>query len=149
MKNLHDAETLNELTMRINKLQPGSQRQWGKMNVAQMMAHLSTAIEANLGDVVHKQNFMGEIFGKIAKNSIVGPKPIKHGLPTDPHFVILDDKDFNTEKQRLLAVIKRLSASDPEAQAKNTHPFFGKMTGTEWNALNYKHLDHHLMQFGA
>jgi len=27
------------------------------------------------------------------------------------------------------------------------HPFFGKMTGNQWNVLIYKHVVHHLEQF--
>jgi len=27
--------------------------------------------------------------------------------------------------------------------------FFGKLSGKEWGELMYKHIDHHLRQFGA
>jgi len=29
------------------------------------------------------------------------------------------------------------------------HAFFGSLTGAEWGVSTYKHLDHHLRQFGA
>jgi hypothetical protein len=149
MKNIHDVAVLQEIRQRFDKLKHDTQRQWGKMDVAQMMAHLGNALEANLGDVVQKQAFMGKIFGRMAKKSVTNEQPFKQGLPTDPHFVVTDVRDFNKEKERVLALITRLHSSDPEALAKNIHPFFGKMTTQEWNNLNYKHLDHHLRQFGA
>ncbi len=149
MKNIHDAATVQELIQRLDKLTPSTQRQWGKMDVAQMLAHCSNALEVNLGDRISKQGFMGKIFGKMAKKSVTSDKPFKQGLPTDPGFVITGSKDFSAEKQRLITLIKRLSAGNPEAMAANPHPFFGRMTAHEWNTLNYKHLDHHLRQFGA
>ncbi|MFD1127776.1 DUF1569 domain-containing protein [Paenibacillus provencensis] len=30
----------------------------------------------------------------------------------------------------------------------NPHPFFGKLTSEEWSIGLYKHLDHHLKEFG-
>src|SRR5437899_2347101 len=36
MKNLFEKETTNEIVGRIDQLQPSTQRQWGKMEVAQM-----------------------------------------------------------------------------------------------------------------
>lgn len=149
MKNIHEAATLQEFIERINKLSPDSQRQWGKMNVSQMLAHCAAALEVNLGDRVNKQGIMGMLFGKLAKKSVVSPQPFKQGLPTAPGFVIKDDKDFEKEKARLIALLTRLSESDPQAIAKNPHSFFGKMTAEEWNMLNYKHIDHHLRQFGV
>ncbi len=149
MKNIHTPEVLNELITRINTLTPNSQRQWGKMDVAQMMAHCSAAIEANLGEGAGKQGLLGRIFGKMAKKSVVSEEPFKQGLPTDKSFVIIGAKEFQEEKQRLTTMLSRLSATAPANLAKNPHPFFGKMTESEWNSLNYKHMDHHLRQFGA
>jgi hypothetical protein len=39
MRSLFEKESAEELLSRIDKLQPAIQRQWGKMDVAQMMAH--------------------------------------------------------------------------------------------------------------
>ena len=45
MKNLFEGETVDEIVSRIDKLQPTSQRYWGKMDVAQMLAHCSAGID--------------------------------------------------------------------------------------------------------
>jgi hypothetical protein len=149
MKNLNEPATLQELTKRINNVQSDTPRQWGKMNPGQMMAHCSNVLEINLGDKEGKRGLMALIFGKIAKKSVIGIKPFKQNLPTDPNFVVADVRDFQKEKERLVKLLTRLSASDPNVLAQNRHPFFGMLTAEEWNTLNYKHLDHHLRQFGV
>lgn len=149
MKNLHDNAVLQEVIARLNTLRPDSQRQWGKMNVSQMLAHCSNALEVTLGERTTKQGLMGKIFGPLAKKSITSEKPFSRNLPTDPGFVIVDPVDFDKEKIRLIDKLTRVSQMDPLKTAAARHPFFGKMTADEWNRLNYKHLDHHLHQFGA
>ena len=41
MKNLFEPATVEEVKQRMAQLRPDSERQWGKMNVAQMVAHCS------------------------------------------------------------------------------------------------------------
>lgn len=149
MRNIHDPATLNELLGRLSQIKADTPRQWGKMDAAQMMAHCSNALESTLGDKPVKRELLGLLFGKLAKKSVTSDEPFRQGLPTAASFVIKDSPDFDKEKQRLMSLITRLSKTSPEVITKNTHPFFGKMTAEEWNMLNYKHLDHHLRQFGA
>jgi hypothetical protein len=147
MDSLQNPATLQQFIFRINMLTPDSQRRWGKMNVSQMLAHCSNALEVNLGDKVRKQHLMGKLLGRMAKKNIVSETPFKQGLPTDPTFIVTDHRDFEHEKKRLLALLTRFSTG--QAKDDSIHPFFGKMTSDEWNTLNYKHLDHHLRQFGV
>jgi hypothetical protein len=44
MKNLFEPAAVNEITDRMAHLRPDSERRWGKMNAAQMLAHCSAAI---------------------------------------------------------------------------------------------------------
>ena len=37
----------------------------------------------------------------------------------------------------------------PRVCTTHPHPFFGRLTPAEWAIQQYKHLDHHLRQFGA
>ena len=53
------------------------------------------------------------------------------------------------EKKILLSYIDRFLAIGPEVIANKKHPFFGELTFEEWDKLQWKHLDHHLRQFGA
>lgn len=148
MTNLFESTTAANILSRLDKLQPGSQGQWGKMNVSQMMAHCCAPLESYFGDVKLKRGLMGILFGKIAKKKLFTDKPWPKSLPTSKDFMIADEKNFQNEKARLVILIQRFSTEGDNAKV-SVHPFFGKMTSQEWAILQYKHLNHHLQQFGA
>lgn len=134
---------------RIQKLTPETKPVWGKMTVAQMLAHAQVAMRVALGDDKLNQSFMGLIFGKMAKKQVLSPKPFKKNLPTASQFIMKEEKDFSKEKDALLTLIERMKKEGPEGTTKEPHPFFGKMTVEQWDYLQFKHLDHHLSQFGV
>ena len=149
MKNITHKEVLNEVLGRIEKLTPDTKAQWGKMTVSQMMAHCTVGFEVTLGSKIVKRTFLGRIFGNIAQKQTFSDKPIGKGLPTDPNYLVTVDKNFNEEKTKLIAIINRYVTAGEHEFTKGPHPFFGNLTVKEWNELNYKHLDHHLIQFGV
>lgn len=119
------------------------------MNAAQMVTHCARALETGTGDRPMKQKFLGRIITPFIRSSIFGAKPFGRNSPTDPSFVVSDERDFLAERQRLLDLIDRLVERGPAAAASQTHAFFGKLSGEEWGELMYKHSDHHLQQFGV
>ena len=150
MKNLFEAATAREVKERIASLGPNSQRQWGKMTAAQAMAHCSTTMEWAVGDSNPGRMFIGRIFGPIAKSQVLKDEaPMGKNMPTARTLVVKDDRDLGKECQRLAGLVERFSAGGPQKCTKNPHTFFGRLTPEEWAALMYKHLDHHLRQFGA
>ena len=149
MKNIYEAATLQELTQRIDTLKPDSQRQWGKMDVAQMLAHCCAPIEVALGDKTVKTTLMGKLIGPLIKGVITNEKPFKQSSPTDPSFIIKDPRNFEQEKGKLKGLLTRLTNGGPQGMENKRHPFFGKMTPQEWSNSHYKHMDHHLRQFGV
>jgi len=148
MESLFQSTVADEILNRLDKLQPGTKPLWGKMNVSQMLAHSKVPLEVALGRKELKKTLMGFVFGKIGKKQMLKPEPFKKNLPTDPRFVVKHTPDFFKEKQELTSLIKEFSSSDPNEIAVRPHPFFGKMNAEEWGWLQYKHLDHHLRQFG-
>jgi hypothetical protein len=150
MKNLYEAATVEEVKGRIARLGPGSQRQWGKMNVAQAMAHCATPMEWALGDSFPPRMFVGRILGPIAKRKLLGDeRPMGRNTPTAKSLVVADERDLAAEQKRLCTLIERFAAAGPNGCTKHPHTFFGQMTPEEWATLMYKHLDHHLRQFGV
>lgn len=148
MRNLFQPDDRNAILSRIGNLEAGSARVWGKMNPAQMFAHCAVALEVGVGERPMKQKLIGKILMPFFRSSILGEKPFSRNGPTDPTFVVADERDFATERTRLLSAIQRFVERGEEAAGKQMHPFFGKMTGQEWGELMFKHLDHHLQQFG-
>jgi hypothetical protein len=149
VKNLFEASCATEIKERINLLRPDSDRQWGEMNVAQMLAHCSAWMEMAAGLNSRPQSFVGRIFGKMAKKSILGEEPVRRNMPTDKSLIIQGERNFAAEQERLLDWVDRFSKGGPEQCMTHPHSFFGSMTPIEWATLGYKHLDHHLRQFGA
>jgi hypothetical protein len=149
MKSLFDKTAAEQLKQRMEQLTAETPRMWGKMSVAQMLAHCSVAMEVSLGDKMMQQDFIGKLIGKRVKKRMLSSKQIGKSLPTDKAYVVLDDRDLETERRRLARYIDRFQAGGPEGCTKGPHSFFGKMTAEEWAALNYIHLDHHLRQFGV
>jgi hypothetical protein len=148
MQNLFDSVDREAIVRRLTALRPGSPRQWGKMSPAQMLAHCAAALEVACGDRPKKQTLLGRIVTPFIRSSILGEKPFGRNSPTDPDFVIADERDFALERRRLGALIDRFCERGSSAAAGQVHSFFGRLSGDEWGRLMHKHLDHHLRQFG-
>ncbi len=147
IKNLFEPAVKQEIMARINRLTPDSKPLWGKMNVSQMLAHVQVPIGVADGSQKLKRTMFGRIVGPMVKSMIYNEKPFKRNLPTDPSFVMTgSERDFEIEKQRLLNIVSNFS----EASIVNeTHTFFGRLTKEQWSKGTWKHLDHHLCQFGV
>jgi Protein of unknown function (DUF1569) len=149
MQDLFDAADRKSIRDRLSGLDASSARRWGKMNPAQMCTHCSLALEMASGDRPMTQKLIGRILAPFVRSAVLGDKPFSKNSPTDPTFVVLDERDFAKERSRLEGAIDKFSARGPDAAAKETHAFFGRLSGPEWGRLMYKHLDHHLQQFGV
>jgi len=148
-KSIFNTNDNQELMSRINKLTPETQALWGKMNVSQMMAHCSMGLKTTYGEVKLKQTLIGILFGKTAKKMLANQKPFKKNLPTAKEFLMVDKKEFETEKKKLIDYISKAPLGGYKMITQEKHPFFGKMTNEEWDTLQWKHLNHHLTQFGV
>lgn len=146
VKNLFDPAVKAEIIARINQLRPDSPAKWGKMNVSQMLAHCQKPLGVAVGDHSLKANFIIRLIGPLFKKKLFNEKPFKKGLPTDKSFIISDARDFENEKKKMIGMINAFSA---DAMSGEPHPFFGKLTKDEWSRGTWKHLDHHLQQFGV
>lgn len=149
MNTIFNPSDYENIRKRIENLKPDAARQWGKMDSAQMLAHVSETVRMAIGEVKLKRIFLSYIFGPLVKKSYLGPKPFKPGSPTAAEFTIADPRDFEKEKTRLLELVKRLHEGGEAKVTRHPHGFFGELTPEQWGVTQWKHLDHHLRQFGA
>ena len=149
MKSLFDKDTYNEILQRMNTLSPQSQRGWGKMEVAQMLAHCKEAFKVPLSDEKMPRMFMGRMLAWMMKSKMYNDGPWGKTLPTAPNFLIKGHRDFETEKKELQELITQFNTRGRGNVGKFPHPFFGSFTQEQWGKMMYKHLDHHLTQFGV
>jgi Protein of unknown function (DUF1569) len=150
MKNLFEADSVHEVKQRIASLQPDSVAQWGTMSPAQAMAHCTGGLEMALGDRLPPRALMGRVIGGIVKPMALKEEiPMRRNSPTEKSLVIRDDRDLARERQTLIGIIDRFAAGGAAACTAHPHAFFGKLNPQEWAILMYKHIDHHLRQFGV
>lgn len=150
MKNIFTEETSNEIIARINTLTNETQALWGKMHVAQMLAHCSISYETIYTNKHPKPNvFVKFILKKFVKKYVVNEKPYKKSSQTAPYFIIADERDFEAEKKKLIDYILKTQELGENAFEGKESVSFGPMSKNEWNNMLYKHLDHHLSQFGV
>ena len=150
MKNLFDAERVAEIKSRLATLRPDSERRWGTMSATQMVAHCAIGSQMATGEHNPPRLFIGRVLGRIIKPlALRDDAPMKKNSPTAPSLVVKGDPDFEQERARLQEIIDRFAAGGSKGCTTHPHCFFGPMTPDEWAVLMYKHLDHHLRQFGA
>ncbi len=149
MKNLFEQETVDEVISRINKLQPTSLRQWGKMDVAQMMAHCSTAMDLALGKLNPPRIFIGRLIAPFVKSIFTNEKPFGKNGPTGKELVVADQRDFGREQEQLKLKVRQFYEGGEARCTRHPHPFFGPLPPQAWSRGMYKHLDHHLRQFSV
>lgn len=150
LPNIFSKSVADEIIGRINNLTPDTKGQWGKMTVGQMLAHCNVTYEMVYEDKHPKPNaFMRFILKTLVKKTVVNEVPYKHNSQTAPQFIMKETKDFEAEKKRLIDYIQKtqqLGGSHFDGKASHS---FGSLNTTEWNNMFYKHLDHHLRQFGV
>ena len=151
MTNLFDKSDVSKTLARIDALTEGHQKQWGKMHVAQMLAHCNASMETAMGKSHIKRLLIGRIIGTLLKNRVLGEKPFGKNSPTDKTYVFTgrDDLNFEEEKAKLKQSIEAFYEGGPAKCTRYPHPFFGKFTPEQWAVFEWKHLDHHLRQFGV
>jgi len=150
MKNIFDRTIAKEVINRIERLTPETKPNWGKMTVDQMLAHCNVTYEMVFSDKYKRPNsFVRFMLKLLVKPSVVGEKRYPKNGKTAPQFIIQGDKNFKKEKKRLIAYInKTVKLGIAHFEGKESHSF-GILKANEWNNMFYKHLDHHLNQFGV
>lgn len=149
MRTIYASEVCSGIIERIERLTPETQRQWGTMNVSQMLAHCNEAMKVVTDQSVTKRLLLGRVLGPLFRAEYLGEKPLRRNSPTNPLFVIVDARDFNREKEQLIRLVRQFSEGGEAKCTKQEHSFFGPFTPAEWGISTYKHLDHHLQQFGV
>lgn len=112
-----------------------------------MFKHTNEAIIVAFDENKIKVNFVMKTLGKLLKNKIFNTEFQKNS-PTAKEFIFIDNYNFETSKNELIKNYSRFKEGHSAIKLIN-HPFWGKMTNEDWDKLMWKHVDHHLKQFGV
>src|ERR1700726_4998686 len=148
MKDLFDATVAHQVKTRLGQLEPQSERRWGKMTAAQMLAHCSVSMQWAVGELVPEKGALpARLMGRLVKPMVFRKEdPLRKNSPTAKSLMGTDERDLGKERDRLSRLIDKFAAGGAAGCKRNPHSFFGKMTPEERAILMYKHLDHHLHQ---
>ena len=147
MKSFFNSGVYDEIISRVNQLNEDTPALWGRMNPAQMMHHCQMPLHIILekNDYGVKPNWLINL---LFKKSMYSDKLWRKNMPTAKGFAVKGDHDFNNEKEELLNLLTELNRHKNRTEWQD-HPAFGKLTKDQWGKMQYKHLDHHLRQFGV
>ena len=145
MKSILDLDDYKALEERIFKLTPDSKAKWGKMTVDQMLAHAAEVQEVKNGKPLENTPLIARLLKRKIRKMVMSEAPYEKSVHTHPQYIVSDSQDFKEQKYRLLGAMKFMNERNPQRK----HPLFGTMTDEEKGWACYKHINHHLDQFGV
>jgi len=147
MKTIWDPAHCKNVLARLESLSADRKPLWGNMTYSHMIAHLADPIKAALGEKT-VQPKPGAFSNPIVRHLIIYWAPWPKGAPTAPEFLHSADENLGDGMAELRKALDRFVASGERGPYK-AHPAFGRISGRAWGRLMYRHLDHHLRQFGV
>lgn len=147
MPSLRDESARKQLVQRLQNLTPATKPKWGKLDAPRVLCHLGDTLAMGVGEVPTKSVNRKMFHHFPLKHLILYVLPFPKNVPTAPELLASAPSDFEADRKRVLDLINRLAVTPPANGPE--HPFFGPLTNEEWNALQWKHIDHHMKQFGC
>jgi len=145
MPNLLDPSDRTAILERIHRLTPGHARRWGTMDAHRMICHVADQLRVALGETPLTWRYPAPVRPVLRFVVIHLPLPAPKGkVPTVPEMLVSKPAGWDEDLRGLIDRVERLAATE----VVHPHPAFGRLTRREWGLLSWKHLDHHLRQFG-
>lgn len=148
-KNLLDKESSETIVGRVQKLRPETTPRWGKMNATEMLLHMNR---------IHEQMLTAPSIKKGTRiKQYIARWAVLYGLPNFPKNARtpkrndtkgqIDASAFNEQQQKFIELIRRFPLHQTPIELP--HPYFGDLNTKQWGLAGYKHVNHHLRQFGV
>jgi hypothetical protein len=99
-----------------------------------------------------RASFPGNVIGPLIKPLVFGnDKPMRRNSPSAPELFSANPTQCDLERERthLIIAIDSFVTKGAACCSRHPHPFFGPLKPQQWAILMYKHVDHHLRQFGV
>ncbi|HVE79409.1 MAG TPA: hypothetical protein VNA89_11130 [Gemmatimonadaceae bacterium] len=148
MGTLFDPRDRARVLARIAALTPERRPLWGRFTAPEMVCHVSCGLRQGLGEYD-----AGPPAGPLQRPPLnwllihVLPWP-KGKAQSPPEFLAVRPTTWSADAGALRDLVERFGARGPDAPWPPSK-VFGRISGRSWGALQYKHLDHHLRQFGV
>lgn len=147
-KNLFDSNAAQSLILRIQRLTPDTPALWGEMNATEMLLHCNSCNRQILTEQRGSNKTTLKQFLLRILALYIAPA-FKKGLKSEHLHITkgkIADAVFKTQKADFISLVRQFPLTETELTL--THPAFGNITTRQWGIAAYKHMDHHLRQFG-
>jgi hypothetical protein len=146
MPTLFDPSARAKLVSRLSGLTPDRRPLWGRLDAARVQTHLAAQLRMALGDLTCRSKNTPFRY-PVVRELIIYVLPWPKGAPTAPELLATEPADFEADRQALIQLVERMGTRNPE-EPFGEHPAFGPLSRRAWGVLGWRHLDHHLRQFG-
>jgi hypothetical protein len=148
-RSLRDPAGRESILNRLADLTPNHSRRWGRMEPVQLLPHLATALRMALGEKKLEGSRPGRIRGVVWRHLAIHRLPWPEGkIPSPPGAFNTPSLGWERDREIVVGLIERFAKAPSETLGAD-HPTFGRMRPQDWDVLQYRHLDHHLRQFGV
>lgn len=134
------------ILQRLRRLQPSAAARWGSLTAPKMICHLADQLRVSVGEVpVQRIDTLPRrtLLKWLVVYSPLKPPPGK--IQTAPEMLATAPASWSEDLAQVERLVERLAATPTAA----VHPFFGPLRHGGWGRLGWKHMDHHLRQFGC
>jgi hypothetical protein len=135
-----------ELLARLQRVRPDARPAWGSLDAPRMLCHAADQMRVALGDLPAKP--VHSLLSRTLVKFLVvntGLKPPRGKIQTAPEMLVSRPKSWDDDLAACVELAERVGAG----AARAVHPTFGPLSPEEWGRLCWKHLNHHLSQFGV
>jgi hypothetical protein len=147
MPSLRNEKDRQELVERLHTVMVGTKPQWGSLDAPRMMCHLNDSLGAGLGKLEVPRKGPAAFRHFPLKHLAIYVVPMPKNAKAPKELLARSPADFAEERRQLLQGMEQMAAMPKSAGPE--HFLLGAMSYDQWNILNWKHIDHHLRQFGA
>lgn len=141
---LSDADRA-QIVARLRRVTPDRVPLWGTFTAPRMLCHVTDQLRIATGIIIgrHRDTLMRRTLSKwlVVYSSMQAP-PGK--VQTVPEMLSTAPTGWDADMATCIRLINEVG----RGRANGRHPAFGPLTGPEWGRIAWKHLDHHLRQFG-
>lgn len=147
MKSIWNEADAQAIRARVASLRADAPARWGKFTAPQMVCHITDGLKMAMGELHVPPRKMPLRYFPL-KHLVIFVLPFPKGAPTAPELLTRTAAVWGDEVRQLQQALDRLLAQHDRDDFPE-HPAFGTMPRRTLGVLVYRHLDHHLKQFGA
>lgn len=152
MSTIANPRIVSELIGQLRQLQPDTPRRWGTLSAGEMLCHLGDAHESVLQTRIPPGSVPPGAPRRVMKwVALYSPSPWPKGIATrpgvNPKINGTRPGDFELDRARAIESLESLVTADSTTLLPQ-HVMFGPMSTVDWHRWAYRHVRHHLRQFG-